>query len=83
MVERVEIKQQITAVLVDLFDVAPEMVTEDAELYADLDIDSIDAVDMVVELKKITGKKIKPEDFKSVKTVRDVIDAAEQLMKND
>lgn len=83
MVERVEIKQQITAVLVDLFDVAPEMVTEDADLYADLDIDSIDAVDMVVELKKITGKKIKPEDFKSVKTVRDVIDAAEQLMKND
>lgn len=83
MVGRVEIKQQITAVLVDLFDVEPEAVKEDAELYADLDIDSIDAVDMVVELKKITGKKIKPEDFKSVKTVRDVIDAAEQLIQND
>lgn len=83
MVGRVEIKQQVTAVLVDLFDVEPEAVKEDAELYADLDIDSIDAVDMVVELKKITGKKIKPEDFKSVKTVRDVIDAAEQLIQND
>lgn len=83
MVERTEIKQQITAVLVDLFDVEPDMVTEEAELYSDLDIDSIDAVDMVVELKKITGKKIKPEDFKSVKTVGDVINAAEQLMAND
>lgn len=71
----------LSKTLVDLFDVDPEAITPEARLYEDLDIDSIDAVDMVVELKRFTGRRIDPEDFKSVRTVQDVVDAVDRLMQ--
>ena len=43
--------------------------------------DSIDAIDMIVHLQKKTGNKIKPEEFKAVRTVQDVVDAVERLFK--
>jgi acyl carrier protein len=67
----------------DLFEIDPAKLSEEAELYDELDIDSIDAVDLIVELKNFTGKKIAPEDFKSVRTVGDIVDAVEELLKND
>ena len=69
-------------VLEDLFEVDPQKVTPEARLYEDLDIDSIDAVDLVVELKKITGKKLQPDEFKSVRTVQDVVDAISKLLND-
>lgn len=75
-----EIYQKITAVLEDLFEIDPQQISLESHLYTDLDIDSIDAVDLVIELKKITGKKIKPDDFKSVRTVQDVVDAVVKLL---
>jgi len=77
-----EIYQRITAVLEDLFEIDPQQVSLESHLYTDLDIDSIDAVDLVVELKKITGKKIKPDDFKSVRTVQDVVNAVVKLLND-
>jgi len=75
-----EIFQRILGVLTDLFEIDAERVKLESNLYTDLDIDSIDAVDLVVELKKISGKKIKPEDFKNVRTVSDVVNAVAELM---
>lgn len=66
--------------LVELFEANSDDITESAQLYDDLDIDSIDAVDLIVELKKYTGKKIKPEDFKNVRTVGDIVDAVTALI---
>ena len=80
MLDRSAIQQEVTTVLVNLFELDPADITPEAHLYTDLDIDSIDAVDLVVELKKMTGKKIKPEDFKNVRTVEDVVNAIEELM---
>ncbi|MCU6667356.1 acyl carrier protein [Enterobacteriaceae bacterium H4N4] len=75
------IYQQVTSLLINLFELAPGDITPEARLYEDLDLDSIDAVDMVVNLQKKTGIKIKPETFKSVRTVQDVVDAVEQLLR--
>ena len=75
-----EIYNKIVSVLEELFEIEPSAVTPDAHLYNDLDIDSIDAVDLVVELKKITGKKIQPDDFKSVRTVQDVVVEVDKLI---
>lgn len=75
-----EIYQRVQLVMQELFDLEPQQVTLQARLYEDLDIDSIDAVDLVVELKKITGKKLQPEEFKSVRTVQDVVDAVSRLL---
>ena len=78
-----EIYQRILVVMGDLFDIDLHQVSLESRLYEDLDIDSIDAVDLVVELKKITGKKMQPDDFKSVRTVQDVVDAVSRLLLND
>ena len=80
MDNRDKIFNTIKDILVEMFEVAPEEVTPDANLYEDLDIDSIDAVDLIVKLKEITGKKPKPEEFKMVRTVNDVVDAVEKLL---
>lgn len=73
------IYQEVIGLLVKLFELDAEQITPESRLYEDLDLDSIDAVDMVVHLQKRTGKKIKPEDFKAVRTVQDVVDAVERL----
>ena len=78
-----EIYQSLQLVMQELFELDPQQVTLQARLYEDLDIDSIDAVDLVVELKKITGKKLQPEEFKSVRSVQDVVDAISRLLRGD
>jgi len=65
--------------LVELFEIEAEAIQPEARLYEDLDIDSIDAVDMVVELKRFTGQRINPDDFKAVRTVDDVVQAVVRL----
>ncbi|GAB1256016.1 acyl carrier protein [Aurantivibrio plasticivorans] len=83
MKDKTEIYNRIVGVLEELFEIDPADVTLEANLYSDLDVDSIDAVDLVVELKKITGKKIKPDDFKNVRTVADVVDAVAELLEDE
>lgn len=75
-----EILEKVREIFDELFEVEPERVQPDARLYEDLDIDSIDAVDLVVQLKEVTGRKIDPEEFKAVRTVGDVVDAIHAMM---
>ena len=79
---REEILEYLRQVLAELFELKPERVTPEAHLYDDLDIDSIDAVDLILKLKDLTGRKIQPQTFRHVRTVGDVIDAIEALMTN-
>ncbi|NUU65376.1 acyl carrier protein [Enterobacteriaceae bacterium BIT-l23] len=81
MTTRDEIWQQVCELLDELFEVPAEKVKPETRLYEDLDLDSIDAVDMVVHLQKRTGKKISPDDFKTVRTVEDVVNAVEKLVR--
>ena len=53
--------------------------TSDAQLYESLDLDSIDAVDLIVRLKEETGKRVPPEDFKAVRTIDDVVKVLDAL----
>ncbi|MBL5903776.1 acyl carrier protein [Serratia fonticola] len=81
MTEQQTIYQEVSALLTKLFDIDPQDIKPEARLYEELELDSIDAVDMIVHLQKKTGKKIKPETFKLVRTVQDVVDAVEQLLQ--
>jgi acyl carrier protein len=80
MQSRDEIFATLKSVMTELFEIEPERISPESHLYTDLDIDSIDAVDMVVRIREITGKKVKPEDFKEVRTINDVIDAVEKML---
>ena len=79
MLSREKVLEQLTVYLGELFEVPPEKVVPDARLYEDLDIDSIDAVDLVVRLQELTRRRFKPEEFRSVRTVSDVVDRVCEL----
>lgn len=68
-----EIFKRLKDVLVNEFDIDEESVTLDANIVTDLDLDSIDAVELIVKMKPYLNGKIEPDVFKNVKTVEDVI----------
>ncbi|KPC35808.1 Acyl carrier protein [Pseudomonas syringae pv. cilantro] len=80
MQTREDIFEILRTAMVELFELEPERVTLDANLYQDLEIDSIDAVDLIDHIKRKTGKKIAAEEFKSVRTVNDVVEAVYRLV---
>jgi acyl carrier protein len=75
-----DILSRIRVIFEQHFAIAPERVMPEARLFEELDLDSIDAVDLAIKLQEMTGKRIKPDDFKNVRTVGDVIAAAQVLL---
>jgi acyl carrier protein len=80
---RDETIEKIQMYLEEMFEIPRETITLNSTLFEDLDLDSIDAVDLVVKLQEITGKRIKPEEFKNVRTVGDVVDCVQTLLAAD
>lgn len=76
-----KILHRLQEIFQELFELDPKDVTLDARLYEDLDLDSIDAVDLIVHLQSKTNKTFKPEEFKSVRTVGDIVDFIERELK--
>ena len=77
--DKEQLFEQLKGILVDQFELDESSITPDANLYDELELDSIDAVDLLVQLKNITGKKVSPDDFKDVRTINDVINALSDL----
>lgn len=67
------IAARVTQVLVDMFELKEAQVTPDAHLYEDLDLDSLDAIDLAVKLKTETGIKLTEQEMKQIRTVADII----------
>ena len=68
-----EILERIRTVLVQQFELDRASITPEARLLDDLEIDSIDVVDLMDEIRRFTGKKVTAEDFRSVRTVADLV----------
>jgi acyl carrier protein len=77
---RNEIYSELKIILIELFEIEPELITLESNLYEDLDIDSIDAVDLIVKLREMTKQKVDPEIFKKIRTLDDIIDAVVELL---
>lgn len=73
---------KLKAALIEDFEMDEVKVTPEARLYEDLELDSIDAVDLIVKLKSFLPTNIDPEVFKTVRTVQDVVDAIYNLIQN-
>ena len=73
MLTQEQVLAQLREWMQELFEIEPEDIQLDSNLYEDLDVDSIDAVDLVIKIKELTGKQVQPEDFKNVRTVQDVV----------
>ena len=75
-----EILDHLRRILEETFEIDPARVQLETNLFTDLEIDSIDAVDLAIKLQELTGKRIKPEEFKTVRSVADVVRAVQNLM---
>ena len=75
-----EIYPWVVDTLHEMFELDKAKITPQSNLYTDLDIDSIDAVDLAVKLKQLTGKRLQPDVFKSVRTVQDIVNALDGLL---
>ncbi len=75
-----QIFNKLTEILEDEFEIEKDAIVEDANLFTDLDLDSIDAVDLAVRLQQFTEKRLSPEEFKQIKTVSDVVNAVYSLL---
>ena len=78
-----EVFCQVRDAMVELFELEEYAVSREAHLFQDLGLDSIDAVDLVVRLKNTSGMKVTPDDFKSVRTVEDVVQTVHRLISGD
>ncbi len=75
-----EIFNTIKEILVKDFDCEESKIKMESNLVEDLDLDSIDAVDLVVKLQGIINRKVDPEDFKQIRTLQDVVNAVEKIV---
>jgi acyl carrier protein len=80
MLSRDAVQAKLHSYLEEMFEIPGSKITLQARLYEDLDLDSIDAVDLVVKLQELTGRKLKVDEFKSVRTVGDVIDRVHAVL---
>ena len=78
---REQLQAWVIDLLAEMFELDKAELNGDSNLYADLDIDSIDAVDLAVKLKQLTGKRLQPEVFKTIRTIADVVAALDSLVE--
>jgi acyl carrier protein len=77
---RDEIYASIRATLVDNFEIPPERVTLEARLMDDLELDSIDAIDMAVQIQEMTGVRVEEDQLRKLRTVGDTVELVVQLL---
>ena len=78
-----EVRTLLIDALVNLFEIEPERIKPETNLYEDLEIDSIDAIDLIDHIKRETGCKLQAEDFRNVRTVDDVVQAVLKVQAQD
>lgn len=77
-----EIYLRLKEVLVDSFMIEEASIRPEANLYTDLDFDSIDAIDLAAKIHLVTGKQLKPEQFRNVRTINDAVEAVAELLRS-
>lgn len=72
-----EIFNRLKDILVKDFEVEADKIKPEALLVDELDLDSIDFVDLVVKMKEFIPERINPDVFKDVRTVQDAVNRLE------
>ncbi len=80
MYTKEQISNTVKEILVADFECDAEKLVPSVRLFEDLDLDSIDAVDLIVRLQKIIQKKVNPDDFKQIRTLQDLVETIEKIV---
>ena len=76
-----DIFHKLVEVLADSFQLDPVTIKLDSHLFKDLDLDSIDAVELAIQLQDFTGRRVKAQEFKDVRTVGDVVTTIHRMLQ--
>jgi acyl carrier protein len=80
MQSKEEIFSKLREILVEMFNFEPEKIQLSARLVQDLDIDSIDAIDLLVEMEDHIDQKPDPQKFKQIRTLQDLVNVLYELV---
>ncbi len=69
-----EVLELLETYLEEDFEISRQDIQPESRLFEDLDLDSIDAVDLIVRFQRDIGKRFSADEFKSARTVKDVVD---------
>jgi acyl carrier protein len=75
-----EIFTRVRELLAKRFNLDPARIVPEARLFQDLDLDSIDAIDMVVEMQMVMGWRLPEESLRSIRTIADVVTTIESFL---
>lgn len=78
---RDQIFEKLVEILSDSFELDRAQITRESTLYEELDLDSIDAVDIFVQLRDVTGRRPDPERAKKIRTVDELITFVEEELE--
>ena len=78
-----QIFEELKNILIEELEIAEQDIKPEANLFEDLDLDSIDAVDIAVRMQRYTDKKLPSEEFKKIQTIDDVVNAVWNLMNSN
>ncbi len=73
--------EQVKKIIVEKLSVAEDLVTENATFTNDLGADSLDTVELIMELEKEFGITISDDQAANLKTVKDVLTFIEDQKK--
>ena len=82
-ISKEDIFNELKTILVDDLEIPEAEIKESSNLFTDLDLDSIDAVDIAVRMQRYTDKKLPPEEFKKIQTIDDVVNAVWNLINSN
>lgn len=79
-VSRDEILEHVRKAMLELFEIEPSRVTPESKVVDDLDLDSIDAIELAVRMESLTGQRLNPESFREMRTIADVVEIVHRLL---
>jgi acyl carrier protein len=79
-VNRGEIFAEVKTRISTMFEIDPASIQENSLLREDLDLDSIDAIDLAVKIQELTGARVDEAQLRGVRTVGDVVDLIDRML---
>ena len=79
--DKAAIYEKLKELMISEFGFDADLISPEKQLYDDLQLDSLDMVDLILSLNDYIGKKIDPSLFKDACTVQDLVDSVAPLWK--
>jgi acyl carrier protein len=75
-----EVNQKVKEIIMERLGVSEEKITPEASFINDLGADSLDTVELMMELEEAFGVSIEDEEAEKIQTVKDAVDYLEKKL---